>query len=221
SGSTPAAPFGERLRSAVPTLESVCWRGRAERQETIWGSGALTYRVGEFHFRVGHDVFFQVNRFLHQAMIQAVLQDLEGDRALDLYAGAGFFALPLARRFEKVAAVESDASAARDLAANVGVVGGRARAFHKPAEKFLPVTSHNWDVVVVDPPRSGLAPAVVEQLLRVRPRRLVYVSCDPTTLARDLARFTPAPYRIRSMQLVDQFPQTFHIETVVHLEQSG
>jgi len=213
--------FGERLRSAIPALESVCWRVETRRQETVWGSGALTYRVGEFHFRVGHDVFFQTNRFLHEAMIQAVLQDLEGDRALDLYAGVGFFALPLARRFDKVAAVESDAAAARDLAANVGVVGGRARAFHKPAEKFLPVTSHNWDVVVVDPPRSGLAPAVVEQLRRVRPRRLVYVSCDPTTLARDLARLTPAPYRIRSVQLVDQFPQTFHIESVVHLEQSG
>jgi 23S rRNA (uracil1939-C5)-methyltransferase len=219
--SAPSSDFGDRLRSAIPALESVCWRVEAQRQETIWGSGGLTYRVGEFHFRVGHGVFFQTNRFLHAAMIQAVLQDLEGNRALDLYAGVGFFALPLARRFERVAAVEADDAAARDLAANVGVVGGRARAFHKPAEKFLPVTSHNWEVVVVDPPRSGLAPAVVEQLRRVRPQRLVYVSCDPTTLARDLARLTPDPYRIRSVELVDQFPQTFHIESVVHLEQSG
>ena len=117
-------------------------------------------------------------------------------------------------------AVEADGPAARDLAANLGVVGVRARAFHKSVEKFLASTSHNWDLVIVDPPRAGLTPTVVDQLRRVRASRLVYVSCDPTTLARDLARLTPAPYQIRSVHLVDQFPQTFHIESIVHLEQS-
>ena len=221
SSAAPPPEFGETLRSAFPILESVCWREQTQQRETIWGSGATTYRVGEFHFRVSHESFFQTNRFLHEKMIQAVIEDLEGHRALDLYAGVGFFAVPLARRFEKVVAVEAEASAARDLAANVGVVGGRARTFHKSVEKFLASTSHNWDVVVVDPPRSGLTPAVAEQLPRTRARRLVYVSCDPTTLARDLARLTPTPYQVRSVHLVDQFPQTFHIETVVHLEQSG
>ena len=221
SSAAPPPKFGDRLRSAVPMIESVCWQGRGSRSETVWGNGAVTYRVGEFHFRVSHTAFFQTNRHLLDAMIQAVLQDQEGDRALDLYAGVGLFSLPLARRFEKVAAVESSDAAARDLAANVGVVGGRARVFHKTAEKFLAVTSAAWDLVVVDPPRSGLAPGVVEHLRRILPRRLVYVSCDPTTLARDLALLTPAPFRIRSVETVDQFPQTFHIESVVHLEQSG
>lgn len=220
--SAAAAPpeFGDQLRRAVPTLESVGWCGRGGRPKSVWGSGAVTCRVGEFHFRVSHGVFFQTNRYLLPSMIQAVRQDLEGDRALDLYSGAGLFALPLARRFERVAAVESEDAAARDLAANVGVVGGRARAFHKPVEKFLAVTSHNWDLVVVDPPRSGLTSGVVEHLRRIHPPRLVYVSCDPTTLARDLALLTPTPFRIRSVELVDQFPQTFHIESVVHLELS-
>ena len=163
SAAAPPLEFGDKLRSALPILESVCWRARSGPSETVWGSGAVTCRVGEFHFRVSHGVFFQTNRFLHDAMIQAVRQDLEGNRALDLYAGVGLFALPLARRFEKVAGVEADAAAARDLAANVGVVGGRARAFHKTAEKFLTVTSPNWDLVVVDPPRNGLTPGVVEQ----------------------------------------------------------
>ena len=220
SSAAPPSQFGDKLRNAVPMLESVCWRGRGSHSETFWGSGAITCRVGEFHFRVSHATFFQTNRYLLDAMIQTVLQDLEGDRALDLYAGVGLFALPLARRFEKVAAVEGSEAAARDLAANVGVVGGRARAFHKTTEKFLAITSANWDLVVVDPPRSGLAPGVVEHLRRILPRRLVYVSCDPTTLARDLALLTPAPFRIRSVDMVDQFPQTFHIESVVHLEQS-
>jgi len=76
SAAAPPPGFGENLRSALPILESVCWRERTQRRETVWGSGGLTYRIGEFHFRVGHDVFFQANRFLHEAMIQAALQDL-------------------------------------------------------------------------------------------------------------------------------------------------
>ena len=218
-----AAPpgFGEKLRAAVPFLESVCWREQPARRETVWGSGAVTYRVGEFHYRVSHDAFFQANRFLHEGMIQAVTQDLAGAHALDLYAGVGFFTIPLARRFEKVAAVEAHGPSAQNLAANVGVVGLRARVYPKPVEKFLTTASHHWDLVLVNPPRSGLTPIVVEHLRRVRSRRLVYVSCDPTTLARDLAHLTPSPYQIRSVQLVDQFPQTFHIETVAHLEQAG
>jgi len=219
SSMPPPREFGESLRSALPILASVAWRG-PDRTETVWGEGALTYRVGEFHFRVGHGAFFQTNRYLLEAMVEAVRQDLEGDRVLDLYAGVGLFALPLSRRFEKVAAVEGGEGAG-ELATNLGVVGGRARAFHKSVEKFLAVTSARWDVVVVDPPRNGLTPGVIEQVRRVAPKRLVYVSCDPTTLARDLAHLTPAPYHIRSVEMVDQFPQTFHIETVVHLEQSG
>lgn len=221
SSAAPAPEFGEKLQGAIPLLESVCWHDLTQRRETTWGTGAVTYRIGEFHFRVSHHAFFQANRFLHEGMIQAVTQDLEGNRALDLYAGVGFFAVPLTRRFGKVVAVEADGSAARDLAANLGVVGVRARALHKSVEKFFTSTSHNWDSVVVDPPRAGLTPAVADHLRRVRCARLVYVSCDPTTLARDLARLTPAPYRIRSVHLVDQFPQTFHIESIVHLEQSG
>ena len=145
---SPIAPppqFGEHLRGALPILESVAWHDHAGRQATMWGSGALTYRFSEFHFRVSHGAFFQTNRYLLDEMIHAVRQDLEGDFALDLYAGVGLFALPLARRFEKVVAVEAGETAARDLAANLGVVGGRARAFHKSVEKFLTVTSANWD----------------------------------------------------------------------------
>jgi 23S rRNA (uracil1939-C5)-methyltransferase len=221
SSVAPPPGFGDELQKAVPVLESVCWRCRSSQTETVWGSGAVIFRVGEFHFRVSHDAFFQTNRYLLEAMIQTVRQDMEGDRALDLYAGVGLFALPLARHFEKVAAVEAGDTAARDLAANVGVVGGRARAFHKIVEKFLAITSTNWDLVVVDPPRSGLTQGVANHLRRILPRRLVYVSCDPTTLARDMALLTPSPFRIQSVELVDQFPQTFHIESVVHLEQSG
>jgi len=227
--SLPAPPsFGDAWRTALPGFESVCWTEQAASRghdlttrETVWGSGALTYRVGEFHYRVSHHSFFQANQGLLQPMIDAAMGNHAGGRALDLYAGVGFFTLPLARKFEKVAAVEMHPASARDLAANAGVMGTRVHAHHKTAEGFIAAASRNWDMVLVDPPRAGLAKPVVEGLQRLSARRLVYVSCDPTTLARDLAALRAAKYQIESVHLVDQFPQTFHIETIVHLVHSG
>ncbi|MBI1956274.1 MAG: 23S rRNA (uracil(1939)-C(5))-methyltransferase RlmD, partial [Acidobacteria bacterium] len=223
SSVAPPENFGEMLMSAIPEVKSVGWFEKFSRRQRVWGAGAITYHVGEFHYRVSHDSFFQPNRFLPEPMIRAVLGDLEGAQALDLYAGVGFFTVPLARRFEQVTAVEAHAASAQDLRTNVGVVGTRARAYNSNAEKFLSRMKKTWDAVVVDPPRSGLSRGVVEPLRRLRPKRLVYVSCDPTTLARDLKvlLLESAEYRIRSLHLVDQFPQTFHVETVVHLDQAG
>ena len=222
----PAPPvFGEALRSAIPALQSVCWRqeasGREKARVANWGSGSITYHVGEFHYRVGHGSFFQTNRFLLEAFIRAVVGDLEGRRALDLYAGVGFFTIPLAHHFEKVTAVEAHLASARDLASNVAVVSARALSYQMTAEKFLATASPGWDVIVVDPPRGGLTKLVLQHLDRLRPRRIVYVSCDPTTLARDLATITHGGYSIRSVHLVDLFPQTYHLETIIHLEQAG
>lgn len=218
--------FGDVIRNALPAITSVCWRqeaagrqaGRPRKAAAVWGSGYIVYHVGEFHYRVGHESFFQTNRFLLQELIGAAVADLDGQRALDLYAGVGLFTLPLARRFENVAAVEADASAARDLVSNIGVVSGRARAYRLTAEKFVATALPNWDVIVTDPPRNGLGKIVRENLCRLRPRRLVYISCDPTTLARDIAAFSGCGYRIRSVHLADLFPQTFHMESVVHME---
>ena len=229
SSAAPPENFGEMLMSAIPGLKSVGWFEKFSWRQRVWGAGAITVHVGEFHYRVSHDSFFQPNRFLSEPMIHAVLGDLEGAHALDLYAGVGFFTIPLARRFQHVTAVEAHAASAQDLRTNVGVVGTRARAYHSNAEKFLSGGAggargaQNWDAVVVDPPRSGLNRAVVEPLRRLGPKRLVYVSCDPTTLARDLKALLleSAEYRIRSLHLVDQFPQTFHVETVVHLDRNG
>ncbi|MBI4464165.1 MAG: 23S rRNA (uracil(1939)-C(5))-methyltransferase RlmD [Acidobacteria bacterium] len=210
--------FGDKLMSMIPTVQSVAWLKRPEGRRTTWGSGMISYRVGEFHYRVSHDSFFQTNRFLLAEMIQAVVGDLEGKTALDLYAGVGFFTIPLTRRFEKLVAVENHPSSARDLASNVGVVEMRARAHRMAVEKFLQAAASKWEMILVNPPRSGLSRSVIEPLCRLRPTRLVYISCDPTTLARDLAAITSSGFHIRSVHLVDQFPQTFHLETIVHLE---
>ena len=221
------ASFGDDWRSALPQFESVCWSQSARRSrgaqpvDTVWGSGAIIYRVGEFHFRISHHSFFQVNHGMLRPMMDAATGNSTGARALDLYAGAGFFTLPLAHRFERVAAVEGHPASARDLATNCGVMGTRVHAHRKTVERFLAATSHNWDLVLVDPPRSGLSHPVLEGLRRLGAPRLVYVSCDPTTLARDLKALCASRYRIESVYLADQFPQTFHIEAIVHMTHRG
>ena len=169
---------------------------------------------------MGHESFFQTNRFLIQKLVEVAIGDLTGKRALDLYAGVGLFSLPLTRRFEKVAAVEENPAAAKNLESNLGVVGNRARCYHLTAERFLKTATTDWDAIVVDPPRHGLTNPALDDLNRLRVRRLVYVSCDPTTLARDIAALCRSAYRMRSVHLVDQFPQTYHLETVVHLERN-
>jgi 23S rRNA (uracil1939-C5)-methyltransferase len=104
------------------------------------------------------------------------------------------------------------------LQANLAGDKGRANAFRMTAEKFLETAKPIWDAIIIDPPRTGLSRAVQENLARLQAKRLVYVSCDPTTLARDAAALCRSGYHIRSVHMVDQFPQTFHIESIVHME---
>lgn len=177
---------------------------------------ALDYRAAGETFRVSHKSFFQVNRFLVDALVEAVCGELGGQRALDLYAGVGLFALPLARRFEQVTAVEASKSAAADLTANAHRAGLGIEVHRAATEAWLTTVTGVPNVCVADPPRSGLGKKVVEQLLRLRPERLVLVSCDPATLARDLQGLCAA-YGIERMAMADLFPQTSHIETITHL----
>ena len=144
---------------------------------------------------------------------------------LDLYAGAGLFALPLALRGHTVIAVEENRSAVTDGEASLRlsrVPKDRCRFVAKPVEVALGPGRHSvpqeFDVVVLDPPREGCHPSVIDRVLGRRvPTRVVYVSCDPESLARDLAHITACGYAIDSMQPVDMFPHTPHIETVVVL----
>jgi len=181
------------------------------------GDGALDYQAGTETYRVSRHSFFQVNRFLVGELVQRVAGEREGRTALDLYAGAGLFSVPLARRFQSVVAVESGASAFRDLQFNAQRADVPLRAERAAAEIFLESLDETPDLVLADPPRAGLGQRAVQRLLRLRPPLLVIVSCDPATLARDLALLTAAGYRIDRMTLVDLFPQTYHIETVVDL----
>jgi 23S rRNA (uracil1939-C5)-methyltransferase len=177
--------------------------------------GALDYR-GEF--RVSSNSFFQVNRLLIDRLVEAATEGAEGETAIDLYAGVGLLSLPLARRFREVTAVESGAGAVRDLQFNAARAGlGNLRAISQTAEEHLAQLEKAPDFVVLDPPRTGLGKVVVARLIDLRPRQITIVACDPATLARDLAALVAAGYRMERMTLVDLFPQTYHLETVVRL----
>lgn len=168
-------------------------------------------------FRVSGQSFFQVNRFLAEPLVQASIGDAVGDHVYDLYAGVGLFSLPLSERFEQVTAVESGSAAVRDLQFNAERAGRAVAVIRASVDDYLAALDPPLPFVLADPPRSGLGRTAVRHLLRLRPERLHIVACDPSTLARDLRLLLDAGYRITRMVLVDLFPQTYHLETVVHL----
>lgn len=163
-------------------------------------------------FQVSRNSFFQVNRFLVDRLVECAIGDARGAWAVDLYAGVGLFAKKLAERFAKVTAVESGGSSFRDLEHNFPQ--GAAKS---SVEDYLAALEEKPDFILADPPRAGLGKQPVRELTRIRAPRLTIVSCDPATLARDLRELTSEGYRIEKITLVDLFPQTFHLETVVEL----
>ncbi len=208
----------EHLRTALDGLLSVQFHETATDTRHTDGLGWIYYQVGAHRLRVSHGSFFQVNRHLLPLLVARVTDGLEGNVALDLYAGVGLFTHTLAEKFRRVVAVESNPHAASDLAANVAEMPDvEPRAAR--VEDILRASPEKPDVVVLDPPRAGLGTGVIAQLLELAPPRLVYLSCDPATLARDLQRLLPA-YRLASLELIDLFPQTFHIEALARLERA-
>lgn len=163
-------------------------------------------------FQVSRNSFFQVNRFLIDRLVECAIGDAQGRWAVDLYAGVGLFSKKLSERFEKVTAIESGGSSFRDLEHNFP-----AGAVKASVEEYLAALEETPDFILADPPRSGLGKIVVRELARIRSPRLTVVSCDPATLARDLHGLIGGGYHIEAITLVDLFPQTFHLETVVKL----
>jgi 23S rRNA (uracil1939-C5)-methyltransferase len=179
-------------------------------------SGAIEYSAAGDRFRISRGSFFQTNRFLIDALVEEVVGEKEGARAVDLYAGVGLFSLALGRRFKAVDAVERGGNAFRDLMWNTNRSVVNVRAVNRSAEDFSRDLTDMPDLIVADPPRTGLGRETTSELLRVAAPKLTLVSCDPATLARDLRNLL-ASYRIERLTLIDLFPRTYHFETVVHL----
>ena len=194
--------------------------GQPARTAAQWGAASLLYCAAGFDYRVDRGAFFQVNRWLVDALVERVTAGHQGALAWDLYAGVGLFARRLTENFKRVIAVESAPSATQALAANLKHTTGipvRATTldFLRNSRKGA-----RPDFVVMDPPRTGLGAETCALLAEVAAPALVYVSCDPATLARDLSALTASGYVIQSIALADLFPQTFHLETVALLRHS-
>ncbi len=227
-GPFPRAQAAKILSDALKTnsVVRVMQKGPAKARkiagvEVLSGHGTWAERVGGERMLVSAPSFFQVNTRGAEKLVELVMEGLDpqaDEEAMDLYCGAGTFTLPLARRTGFVSAVESYGPAVRDLRRNldearldnVDPIGGDAG---------LEFPDTDADVIVVDPPRAGLAEDVVRKLSDQPARAIAYVSCDPATLARDLARFEEAGiFEPVSVAPVDLFPQTFHVETVTILK---
>ena len=193
---------------------------RVKKVEVLDGKGFWTERIAGSEMRLSAPSFFQVNTEAAELLIDIALQALlprESDRVLDLYCGAGTFTLPLAQTGAEVYALEAYGPAVRDLRRNLDAAGcANVEAIGGDAAREFPEVDP--DLVLVDPPRAGLAPEVIDLISDAAPRAVVYVSCDPATLARDLARFRErGTYEPVSVTPVDLFPQTYHVETVTRL----
>jgi 23S rRNA (uracil1939-C5)-methyltransferase len=206
-----------RLRDAVDGAIVLDECGEIAAQE---GPSALEISAGGALFRVTVTSFFQGNRHLLDGLLEeaaaAVAEAGPVKRAFDLYAGGGFLTWPLLAAGAETSAVEIDPSSFGDLSANLARWGGRSRAIRSTAEKFLGRHGVATDLVVADPPRAGLSPGVRAGLLARPAAFLLLVSCDPVTLARDLDALRGA-YRIVKGTLLDLFPQTHHVETLLLL----
>lgn len=223
------ATLAETLHERIPALQSAALAaggrpGHPPRTLDHWGAASISYRAAGFDYRVDQGAFFQVNRWLVDALVERVTAGHKGQLAWDLFAGVGLFARRLASKFAHVVAVESAQPAVKALEHNLD--GTSATAVRAESLDFLrrakPAHSDfaRPDLIVVDPPRTGLEAETTTQLAQIAAPALVYVSCDPATLARDLRALLATGYAIESITLADLFPQTFHIETVVQLRRS-
>ncbi len=219
--------FAAALRGLLPAVAGVAIfrqtkEGALVREEVpedlrdIFGEDHLTYRTRTANYQVSTGSFFQTNRHLTDRLVELVTAGREGERALDLYAGTGLFALPLSQNFRRVDAVESAPFSFHDLKHNSPAY---VKCHRQATEEYLSAVDPDsrFDLVIVDPPRSGLGERVTHALAQLLFPRLIYVSCDPATLARDLRKLTEASFHVEQVHLLDLFPQTFHIESVFEL----
>ncbi len=194
--------------------------GRETRK--ISGTDRMRERVGEVSFLISPTAFFQTNVRAAEILVDLVRAEVPAEaRVLDLYAGAGLFALPLARAGHRVTAVEENRAAVADGEASARlnrISGDQCRFVTAKVETFKSGDT-GYDVVVLDPPRDGCTPPVLQHVFgRLRPARSIYISCNPEALARDLGMIVREGYAVRTLQPVDMFPHTAHIETVAVLD---
>ena len=230
------APLGERLRSRVPQTGSVVLNVNPKKasvaagveEHLLGGRDHVREQIGGLTFQISANSFFQTNTVQAERLFELVLEAAElggGETVFDLYAGTGAISLLLAQRCRRVYGIEVAQAAVDDAGRNAAANGIDNCTFLTGEVRFvLPslITQEiRAEVVVADPPRAGFHPKALHALVRLAPSRIVYVSCNPATLARDVGELVRSGYRLRWVQPVDMFPHTPHIEAVARLDKAG
>ena len=228
----PAKDFCDAIFSNFPSVKSIVRNINSrvsqiavgEEEELLGGERTINERLGKFEFEISSNSFFQTNPKQAEKLYGIVLRsaDLQGDEeVLDLYCGNGTISIFLSQMAKRVIGVESVEETVQNAQRNAELNGVTncefIRGETKKVLKSFEQEGRVPNLVVIDPPRAGLHPRVIRSLLNMKPSKVVYVSCNPTTLARDLKIFCQKDYKLENVQPVDMFPHTYHIESVVKL----
>jgi len=226
------AQLVEELKQSIDNLKTVVLNINkkntnvimGEKNRVIYGEGYIFDYIGEFKFKISPLSFFQVNPVQTEVLYNKALEyaNLTGEETvIDAYCGIGTISLFLSKKAKKVYGVEVVGQAIEDAKENAAINGiTNVEFILGESEELIPKLYEkgiNADVVVVDPPRKGCDEKLLEVIVKMSPKRMVYVSCNPATLARDLKYMTNNGYKVIEVQPVDQFPQTVHVETVTLL----
>lgn len=217
-----------------PALVGVCLNVNPQKTNAIFGSETrcvvgrsfLREEFAGLQFQIGATTFFQVHTEQAEALVEVIQRELnlQGTEVLvDAYSGVGTLTLPLAKQVQQAIALESQPEAIEQAQLNAALNDITNITFHTgTVEQLLPNLAVHPDVVLLDPPRKGCDRVVIDSLLQIQPERLVYVSCNPSTLARDLKLLCESGhYQLGTIQPVDFFPQTAHVECVVFLQRTS
>ncbi len=221
-----------QVRSKVPSLQNGVININPDRGNFIWGNRDYVFEGNGYHcehldtfsYRLAPSAFFQVNTpqalNLYNHAVREASKEIDRGRCLELFSGTGSLTHFLAKEFQDLSAVESWHASVKALNGNLRTNGlDHVRVYAETAEDFM-VHRHSdeFEVIVLDPPRSGCKPPVLEGITRISPRKVIYISCNPATLARDLRILTmEGNFQIQRIVTFDMFPQTYHVETVVTL----
>jgi 23S rRNA (uracil-5-)-methyltransferase RumA len=212
--------LAKKLLQSEPILRGIAVAGKGKL--ALFGDSleftVPSYQDRNLNLRISPGSFSQVNPEQNQRLIQIVLQFSEvnkEDRILDLYAGVGNLTLPLAMGAKEVLGIEESRTAVEDAQFNAERNGIQNCHFIQGRVEHV---LSNWEtetssLVVLDPPRTGCK-TILDQVVRLKPRKIIYVSCEPTTFARDLCLFSERGYLLQKLSLIDMFPQTYHMEVV-------
>jgi 23S rRNA (uracil1939-C5)-methyltransferase len=213
----------------IPELKSIIlntntnpsWTLLGQKNQVIWGKESITEKIKDFSFTIGPNTFFQANPYQTEVMwdiVSKILDKKPNQTIYDLYCGTGSMSIYLAKKLKKVIGIESQKesieiatqNAITNNVTNIEFIQGNV-------ETIFPKMKEPCNTVIVDPPRTGLNKEIIDSLIQKKPKDIIYISCNPVSLARDLESLVNSGYQYKEMHIIDQFAQTYHVETIICL----